>query len=204
MPPTIPDGSVAASFAELCVCIRHQHCKMPLLLNLATLVQRTTAGGVGATVGCAGASVRATAAVSLFKVSSELVRPSKNRLHHKAGVLVSGRGVLQVSGPGWSECALQGFAHKPKRGDAMMFYRCAGGSRSHNDLAYIKSVAAAVEYMCKDAASGLDACVSNAPALAAYVQLLQPISAPVQSRCTSSACAAAAVLFQQLDARWQS
>lgn len=29
---------------------------------------------------------------------------------------------LKVSGPGWSECALQGFAHKPKRGDAMMFY----------------------------------------------------------------------------------
>lgn len=32
----------------------------------------------------------------------------------------------KVSGPGWSECALQGFAHKPRRGDAMMFYRWVG------------------------------------------------------------------------------
>eukprot|EP00878_Enallax_costatus_P015111 GHUV01015823.1.p1 GENE.GHUV01015823.1~~GHUV01015823.1.p1 ORF type:complete len:220 (+),score=29.90 GHUV01015823.1:209-868(+) len=30
----------------------------------------------------------------------------------------------KVSGPGWSECALQGLAHKPKKGDALMFYRC--------------------------------------------------------------------------------
>eukprot|EP00775_Hariotina_reticulata_P001675 gene1675-2018_t len=28
----------------------------------------------------------------------------------------------KVSGPGWSECALKGLAHKPKKGDALMFY----------------------------------------------------------------------------------
>eukprot|EP00775_Hariotina_reticulata_P003984 gene3984-4237_t len=29
---------------------------------------------------------------------------------------------LRVSGPGWSECASQGLAHKPQKGDALMFY----------------------------------------------------------------------------------
>ena len=29
---------------------------------------------------------------------------------------------LQVTGPGWSECALKGLANKPKKGDALMFY----------------------------------------------------------------------------------
>lgn len=28
----------------------------------------------------------------------------------------------RVSGPGWSECALQGLAHKPAKGDALMWY----------------------------------------------------------------------------------
>jgi len=28
----------------------------------------------------------------------------------------------KVSGPGWSECALKGLAHKPQKGDALMFY----------------------------------------------------------------------------------
>jgi hypothetical protein len=32
---------------------------------------------------------------------------------------------LKVSGPGWSDCALQGLAHKPQKGDALMFYRCS-------------------------------------------------------------------------------
>jgi prolyl 4-hydroxylase len=31
----------------------------------------------------------------------------------------------RVSGPGWSDCALQGLALHPQRGDALMFYRCA-------------------------------------------------------------------------------
>jgi len=30
----------------------------------------------------------------------------------------------QVSGAGYSECALKGLANKPKKGDALMFYRC--------------------------------------------------------------------------------
>jgi prolyl 4-hydroxylase len=30
----------------------------------------------------------------------------------------------RVEGPGWSDCALKGLANKPKRGDALMFYRC--------------------------------------------------------------------------------
>lgn len=29
----------------------------------------------------------------------------------------------KVSGPGWSECALKGLANKPRKGDALMFYR---------------------------------------------------------------------------------
>jgi hypothetical protein len=40
----------------------------------------------------------------------------------------------KVSGPEWSKCATQGLAHKPKKGDALMFYRwgqrpgsCHGG-----------------------------------------------------------------------------
>jgi hypothetical protein len=31
----------------------------------------------------------------------------------------------RVSGPGWSDCAKQGLAHKPRKGDALLFYRCA-------------------------------------------------------------------------------
>ena len=31
----------------------------------------------------------------------------------------------RVSGPGWSECARAGAAVKPRRGDALLFYRCA-------------------------------------------------------------------------------
>lgn len=30
---------------------------------------------------------------------------------------------MKVQGEGWSECARQGFAHKPKKGDALLFYR---------------------------------------------------------------------------------
>jgi hypothetical protein len=30
----------------------------------------------------------------------------------------------RVQGPGWSECAKQGLAHKPRKGDALLFYRC--------------------------------------------------------------------------------
>jgi prolyl 4-hydroxylase len=29
----------------------------------------------------------------------------------------------RVQGPGWSECALKGLAHKPRKGDALLFYR---------------------------------------------------------------------------------
>ncbi len=41
--------------------------------------------------------------------------------------------VPQVTGPGFSECALKGLANKPRKGDALMFYRwvllvlCGGG-----------------------------------------------------------------------------
>ena len=31
----------------------------------------------------------------------------------------------RVSGPGWSECAREGLAVKPRRGDALLFYRCS-------------------------------------------------------------------------------
>jgi prolyl 4-hydroxylase len=30
---------------------------------------------------------------------------------------------LKVTGEGWSDCAKQGLAHKPVKGDALMFYR---------------------------------------------------------------------------------
>jgi hypothetical protein len=30
---------------------------------------------------------------------------------------------LRVSGPGWSQCALQGAAVKARRGNALLFYR---------------------------------------------------------------------------------
>jgi hypothetical protein len=29
----------------------------------------------------------------------------------------------RVQGPGWSECAKQGLAHHPRKGDALLFYR---------------------------------------------------------------------------------
>ena len=43
---------------------------------------------------------------------------------------------MRVSGPGWSACARQGLAVKPRRGDALLFYRHAARQRaSHARLA---------------------------------------------------------------------
>lgn len=36
---------------------------------------------------------------------------------------------LRVSGPGWSECAQGRLAVKPKKGDAVLFYRWAAAER---------------------------------------------------------------------------
>ena len=35
-----------------------------------------------------------------------------------------------MSGPGWSACARQGLAVKPRRGDALLFYRHAARQRA--------------------------------------------------------------------------
>jgi hypothetical protein len=52
--------------------------------------------------------------------------PAYVRPHNQPGgetVFPNAEPSVHVKGPGWSECALKGLAHKPVKGDALLFYR---------------------------------------------------------------------------------
>ena len=42
----------------------------------------------------------------------------------------------RVSGPEWSECASKGLAVKTRKGDALLFYRCACPPRQRQNFFY--------------------------------------------------------------------
>ena len=48
------------------------------------------------------------------------------------GETVFPQATTKVSGPGWSDCAQQGLAVHTRRGDALLFFRCAAHCKSRS------------------------------------------------------------------------
>ena len=52
----------------------------------------------------------------------------------EGGETVFPQATTKVSGPGWSDCAQQGLAVHTRRGDALLFFRCAAHCQSSKRL----------------------------------------------------------------------
>ena len=58
----------------------------------------------------------------------------------EGGETVFPQAATRVSGPEWSECASKGLAVKTRKGDALLFYRCACAPRQRQFLLLLRSM----------------------------------------------------------------